>query len=203
MKTVINCLTEWDNLLSADKSEIGGTAGRYAVALFELTEELPKAQRGRVIDDVAGLKTLIDSSADLQKLIESPIISAEDQSAALGAVLDKAGAQPLVKNFVGLVVAKRRAAVLADIATHYSALIAAARDEMVAQVTTAHDLGTGQVKALKGALSKVYGKDIIVEAETDATLLGGMIVKMGSQMVDGSLRSKLNSLKTALTSEAD
>lgn len=184
--------------MSADKSVIGGLAGRYAVALFELTQDLPEAEQGTVQENVAGLKAMIDESADLQKLLKSPLISAEEQAAALDAVLAKAGAHQLVKNFAALVVAKRRGFALADMAMQYGVLVAGARDEMTAYVTAAQELSAAQIDALKAELTKAFDKNVVVEAETDAALLGGMIVKVGSRMIDGSLKTKLNSLKTAL-----
>ena len=194
----MGCFRKWDSLLSADKSVIGGLAGRYAVALFELTQDLPEAEQGTVQENVAGLKAMIDESADLQKLLKSPLISAEEQAAALDAVLAKAGAHQLVKNFAALVVAKRRGFALADMAMQYGVLVAGARDEMTAYVTAAQELSAAQIDALKAELTKAFDKNVVVEAETDAALLGGMIVKVGSRMIDGSLKTKLNSLKTAL-----
>jgi F-type H+-transporting ATPase subunit delta len=184
--------------LSAEESVIGGLAGRYAVAMFELAQELGKADQGKVADNLAALKTLIDGSEDLQKLLKSPVISAEEQAAALDAVLDKAGAHKLVRNFAALVVAKRRAFAFADMAAQYGALVAAARNEVVARVTSAQNLSDSQIDALKAELEKAAGKNVIIKNETDAGLLGGMVVKLGSRMIDGSLRTKLNSLKTAL-----
>ena len=194
----MGCFRKWDSLLSADKSVIGGLAGRYAVALFELTQDLPEAEQGTVQENVAGLKAMIDESADLQKLLKSPLISAEEQAAALDAVLAKAGAHQLVKNFAALVVAKRRGFALADMALQYGVLVAGARDEMTAYVTAAQELSAAQIDALKAELTKAFDKNVVVEAEADAALLGGMIVKVGSRMIDGSLKTKLNSLKTAL-----
>ena len=194
----MGCFRKWDSLLSADKSVIGGLAGRYAVALFELTQDLPEAEQGTVQENIAGLKAMTDESADLQKLLKSPLISAEEQAAALDAVLAKAGAHQLVKNFAALVVAKRRGFALADMAMQYGVLVAGARDEMTAYVTAAQELSAAQIDALKAELTKAFDKNVVVEAETDAALLGGMIVKVGSRMIDGSLKTKLNSLKTAL-----
>jgi F-type H+-transporting ATPase subunit delta len=189
---------QWDKSLSADESVIGGLAGRYAVAMFELAQELPADDQSQLADNMAALKTLIDGSDDLQKLLKSPVISADEQAAALAAVLDKAGAHQLVKNFAVLVVNKRRAFALADMAVQYGALIAGARDEIVARVASARALSDGQIEALKAELEKAVGKNVIVENKTDASLLGGMVVKLGSRMIDGSLKTKLNSLKTAL-----
>jgi F-type H+-transporting ATPase subunit delta len=185
--------------LSADESVIGGLAGRYAVALFELTQELPAAQAKTVAGDVAALKALIQDNESLQKLIKSPVISAAEQAAALAAVLDKAGTHDMVKNFASLVVSKRRAFALVDMANQFNALSELSRDEITAYVTAARDLTAAQIKSLKSELNKASGKTVLIEAETDAALLGGMVVKIGSRMIDGSLRTKLNSLKTALS----
>ncbi len=184
--------------MSAEESVIGGLAGRYAVALFELAQELDSAAQGIVADNMAALKLLIDGSEDLQKLLKSPVISAEEQAAALAAVLDKAGAHQLVKNFAALVVNKRRGFAFADMAAQYGALVAGARDEVIARVTSARALSDGQIDKVKAELEKAVGKNVIIENETDAALLGGMVVKLGSRMIDGSLKTKLNSLKTAL-----
>ena len=186
------------NPLSAEESVIGGLAGRYAVAMFELAQEMGEADQNKLADDLAALKILIDATQDLQKLLKSPVINAEEQAAALDAVLAKAGAHQLVRNFAALVVAKRRAFALADMASQYGALVAGARNEIVARVTSARDLSAGQIDALKAELEKAAGQNVIVKNGTDAALLGGMVVKLGSQMIDGSLRTKLNSLKTAL-----
>ena len=184
--------------MSADESVIGGLAGRYAVALFELAQELSADDQSQLADNMAALKVLIAGSDDLQKLLKSPVISADEQAGALAAVLEKAGAHPLVKNFAVLVVNKRRAFALGSMAAQYGALVAGARDEVVARVASARDLSAAQIDALKAELEKAVGKNVIVENETDAALLGGMVVKLGSRMIDGSLRTKLNSLKTAL-----
>lgn len=193
----------WEMLLSADDVNddqgIKGVAGRYAVALFELSQDLPQSESDAIAADITALTALVKDSEDLAKLLKSPVINAEEQAAALAAVLDKAGAHQLVKNFANLVISKRRAAALPDMAKQYGALVAGARDEVVARVTVAQPLSDAQTEALKAELNKAMGKNIVIETETDADLLGGMIVKLGSRMIDGSLRTKLNSLKTALS----
>lgn len=194
---------QWDKLLSADDVNDGqgikGVAGRYAVALFELSQGLPQAESDMLAANMAALAGLIKDSDDLQKLLKNPLINAEEQSAALAAILDRAGAHQMVKNFAALVVEKRRAAAMGDMCSQYQALVAGARDEMVAHVTAAQALSDGQIEALKAQLNKALGKNIIVEAHTDTALLGGLVVKLGSRMIDGSLRTKLNSLKTAIS----
>ena len=182
-----------------DSQGIKGVAGRYAVALFELSQGLTDQERDALASDMAGLGALIKDSGDLSKLLKSPLINTDEQGAALAAILDKVGAHQLVKNFAALVVAKRRAAALGDMAAQYDALVAGSRDEMIAHVSAAQDLSDEQIAALKAELDKAMGKNIVLKTETDAALLGGMIVKLGSRMIDGSLRTKLNSLKTVLS----
>ena len=187
-----------DSHLSSKESMIGGLAERYAVALFELMQELPADGQQQLHDDVATLLVLLSENADLQKLIRSPIISADEQTAALDAVLKKAGGSQLLRNFVSLVISKRRTSALPDMARQYAILVAGSRDEMVAYITSAHALADGQIEDLKRQLKDVFGKTIVVDAKQDSALLGGLIVEIGSQMIDGSLRTKLNTLKTAL-----
>ena len=188
-----------DNLLSSQESKNGGLAGRYASALFELMQELPADQQKSLTAEVADLLALLSANDELQKLIRSPVISAEEKTAAMGAVSDAAGMSQLLKNFVALVIEKRRAAALPAMAQHFAGLVASSRDELVAHVTTAQAIEQAQIDALKDQLKKAFGKTIVVEAEQDSALLGGMIVKVGSQMIDGSLRTKLDSLKTTLS----
>jgi F-type H+-transporting ATPase subunit delta len=117
----------------------------------------------------------------------------------MDSVCVKGNMNPLLRNFVALVVSKRRAAALPEMAQQYAQLVAGSRDELVAYVTSAQAIEKDQIEALKTQLKNTFGKTIVVEAEQDSALLGGMIVKVGSQMIDGSLRTKLNSLKTTLS----
>lgn len=184
--------------MSAHESVISGIAGRYAAALFDLMNELPESDQQRIHANVAGFKVLLDENADLQNLVRSPVITAEEQGAALGALLVQADAHQLFRNFVALVVQNRRAMALSEMARQYAALVAGARDEMVAEIASASALDDGQIAALAEQLKSHFGKTVTVENRTDADLLGGVVVKIGSRMIDGSLRTKLNSLKTAM-----
>jgi|TARA_A100001015_G_scaffold39370_1_gene43248 F-type H+-transporting ATPase subunit delta len=185
-------------LLSAHESVISGIAGRYAAALFDLMNEMPESDQQLIHANVAGFKAVLDDNADLQNLVRSPVITAEEQAAALGKLLAQAGAHQLFQNFVALVVQNRRAMALSEMARQYGALVAGARDEMVAEIASASALDDGQIVALTEQLKSHFGKTVTVETRTDPDLLGGMVVKIGSRMIDGSLRTKLNSLKTAM-----
>ena len=185
-------------LLSAHESVISGIAGRYAAALFDLMNELPESDQQLIHINVAGFKDLLDENADLQNLVRSPVITAEEQAVALGTLLEQASAHQLFRNFVALVVQNRRAMALSEMARQYAVLVAGARDEMVAEIASARALDEGQIASFTEQLKSHFGKTVTVETRTDPDLLGGVVVKIGSRMIDGSLRTKLNSLKTAM-----
>ena len=186
-------MTTADNTVS---TTVAGAAGRYATALFEL------ARDENVLDDIArdldDLNKLLAESAELAALVRSPVFSREDQGRAMAAILDKAGAHPITKNFVGLVATKRRLFALKGMIRAYKALLSKHRGEVSAEVVSAVALSDGQVAALKDALKQSVGKDVQLNATVDASLLGGLVVKMGSRQVDSSLRTKLNNLKIAM-----
>lgn len=173
-----------------------GVAGRYASALFDLAES------GDALDQVGNelkaVGAMIDDSADLRRLVRSPVFSAEAQGKALSAILDKAGIKGLTANFVGLVVRNRRLFALPDMIRAYGQILARHRGEVTADVVTAHSLSDDQTKALKDAIKSAIGKDVDVSTRVDPSLLGGLVVKVGSRMIDTSLKTKLNSLKIAM-----
>jgi F-type H+-transporting ATPase subunit delta len=171
-------------------------AGRYAAALFELAKEerqLPQAEA-----DLAAFRAMLDQSADLHRLVRSPVISGEDQARALGAIVDKAGFSPLTANFFKLIARNRRLFAVADMIRGFRALLARDRGEVEASVASAHPLSPKQLNALKDALRVQIGKDVQVNTRVDPALLGGLVVKVGSRMIDTSLRTKLNNLKVAM-----
>jgi F-type H+-transporting ATPase subunit delta len=175
---------------------ISGVPGRYATALFEL------ARDSKSIDKVGGeLKRfagLLDGSDDLDRLVRSPVYSTEDQARAMAAVLAKAKISGLAANFIGLVTKNRRLFAVRDMILAYHKLVAADRGEVSAEVTSAEKLSTAQKTKLKAALKAQVGRNVIMEEKVDETLLGGLIVKVGSRMVDNSLRTKLQNLKIAM-----
>ncbi|MAU61010.1 F0F1 ATP synthase subunit delta [Parvibaculum sp.] len=175
---------------------VSGVAGRYATALFELAEA--QGALDAVAGDLDGIRAMLNESEDLLRLVRSPIFSADEQGRAFAAILDKAGASTLVKNFVGLVIRNRRLFALPDMISAYKAILAAKRGEMTADVTSAHALSGAQIESLKAALKSATGRDVNINTKVDAGLLGGLVVKVGSRMIDSSLRTKLNSLKIAM-----
>jgi F-type H+-transporting ATPase subunit delta len=171
-------------------------AGRYAAALFELAKE--ERQLPQVEADLAAFRAMLDASADLRRLVRSPVISAEDQDRALTAILARARFSPLTVKFFRLIARNRRLFAAADMIRDFRALLARARGEVGADVASAHPLTPDQLNALKDALRVQIGKDVQVNARVDPGLLGGLVVKVGSRMIDSSLRTKLNNLKVAM-----
>lgn len=175
---------------------MSGVAGRYATALFELAESSNSLDS--VAENLKSVMDMIGESGDFRRLIQSPLYSAEDQTKAVDALLKKAGIEGLTANFVRLVIKNRRLFALPDIIKAYQALLSDKKGIVTAEVTSAHALTDDQSKALQDSLNTALGKTIEVTTKTDPALLGGLIVKVGSRMVDSSLRTKLQSLKVAM-----
>ncbi len=172
-------------------------AGRYAAALFDLATEA--RQVADVEAQLAKFQVMLDGSPDLQRLVASPAFSAEEQTRAIKALLAKAGIGGLAGNFLQLIARNRRLFAAADMMKSFRALAARARGEVDAEVISAFTLDAKQLEALNDTLrASVGGKQIKMNTRVDANLLGGLVVKMGSRMVDSSLRTKLASLKTRL-----
>jgi len=171
-------------------------AGRYATALFELALE------ANAIDSLdADLRTfdrLLIESADLRRLVGSPVFTAEVQSKALAAVLDKAGIGGLAARFLKVVAANRRLFAVRDIIRGYAALVARHKGEVSAQVVVAEPLAAAHLAEITSTLHAVTGKDVRVDVKVDPSIIGGLVVKLGSRMVDSSLRTKLNALRHAM-----
>ncbi|WP_371179797.1 F0F1 ATP synthase subunit delta [Chelativorans sp. J32] len=175
---------------------ISGVAGRYARSLFELAQEAGAV--ALVEGDLARFEDLLRGSEDLQRLIKSPVFSADEQLKALGAVLDRARISGLVGNFLRVVARNRRLFAVPQMIRAFREIAAEARGEMAADVTAAHALTMEQERQLQSTLKSVLGKDVAVKVTVDPSLLGGLIVKVGSRQIDTSLKTKLNSLKLAL-----
>ena len=175
---------------------VTGMAGRYSVALFELAREAGELEA--VEADLAGFAALMDESEDLRRLVRSPVFAREDQTKAIGAVLEQAGASEIVSKFVGLVTQNRRLFAIGDMIRGYRALLARYRGEVAAEVISAETLSDTQTSALASALKEKLGQEARIEARVDPRLLGGLVVRVGSRMIDTSLRTKLNNLRIAM-----
>jgi len=172
-------------------------AGRYASALFELALEEKAIDAVRA--DLDKFDAMVADSAELERLVRSPVFSADDKLKALAAILDKAGIKGLAANFLRVLTTNRRLFAASEVIRGFRALVARHRGEVTAQVTVAEKLSDKNLEALKDALkSKTAGKNIDLDVKIDPAIIGGLIVKVGSQMVDSSLRTKLNSIKLAM-----
>lgn len=182
--------------MSSKTAGTKGIADRYAAALYGLAEE--RKTLDQVAEDLRAVQAMLTESEDFRRLVSSPILSREDQKKGLAAVAEKAGLSDLTSNFLGLVAQNRRLFVLGDMISAYLQRLAAARGEVSAEVVSAKKLTAAQTTALQSALKQVVGKDVAVEAKVDPAILGGLIVKVGSRMVDSSVRSKLQRLQLAM-----
>ena len=171
-------------------------AGRYATALFELALEAGAVDS--VLADLERFDALLDESADLARLVRSPVFTAAVQSKALAAVLDKAEIVGLAAQFLKVVTSNRRLFAVRNIVKAYGALVARHKGEVTAHVTVAEPLSDTHRDEIRNTLNAVTGKDVRVDVKVDPSIIGGLVVKLGSRMVDSSLRTKLNALKHAM-----
>jgi F-type H+-transporting ATPase subunit delta len=183
--------------VAQDGDSLSGVAGRYAFALYELASE--KSATDEVAAALARFQSLINDSADLKRLVRSPIFTAQEQVKALDAVLSKAGIGGVAANFIRLVASKRRLFVISDMIAAYQGLHDRAKGLVRADVTVAAPLKAEHETALRQALASVTGgKSVSLNVRTDPSIIGGLIVKLGSRMVDASVRTKLNAIRTRM-----
>ena len=182
--------------MASDDPIMASVAGRYASALFELAGE--QKALAAVEKDLVAIHGLIGESADFRRLVKSPVFSAEEQARALAAVLERIGAHKLTTNFFKLIASNRRLFAAEDMIKAFRAFAASARGEMAADVASAAKLSPAQLDQLKDTLRAKLGKDVQINAVVDPSLLGGLVVKVGSRMIDSSLKTKLQSLKTRM-----
>ena len=178
------------------QTNVTGLSGRYATALFDLAESASALDQ--VGDDLRQIDAMTAESDDLARLIRSPAISRADQSAAMQALLEKVGAAELTRNFVGVVASNRRLFVLGDIIKDYLMILAGRRGEMTADVSSAKPLSDSQQAEIVAALQTSVGGKVSLNSTVDPDLLGGLVIKIGSRMVDSSLQTKLQHLKLAM-----
>jgi F-type H+-transporting ATPase subunit delta len=171
-------------------------AGRYATALFEAALDAKKLKG--VEADLKTFAGLLEGSADLERLVRSPVFTADEQQRAIAEISRKAKISGLTANFLGLIAKNRRLFAVADMIRAFKALAAAHRGEVSADVTSASKLSAAQTKALRTSLKSALGQDVQLTAHVDESLLGGLVVKVGSRMIDSSLRTKLDNLQFAL-----
>ena len=182
--------------MAQSSSPVSGIAERYAGSLYELAVQSSSVDQ--VEADLSRFEALLAESDDLSRMIRSPVFSAEEQFKAIVAIADKAGITGLVGNFLRVVAQNRRLFAVPAMIRAFRAIAAEARGEVSAEVASAHPLSDAQQQELKAALKGVTGKDVMIAPTVDPSLLGGLVVKIGSRQIDTSLRTKLNSLKLAL-----
>jgi len=182
--------------VSKDAGSSAGIAGRYAAALFELADEENALET--VERDLEALRASIDASPELQRVLRSPVVAREELSAAMAAILDKQGAAQLTKNVVGLMGENRRLFALRGLITAFMAKLAERRGEMTAEVASAVPLDGEQERRLRAEIEAALGKAVKLETRVEPALLGGLLVKVGSRMIDSTLRTKLNRMKTMM-----
>ena len=183
--------------MAKEQTIVSGMTGRYAQALYDL------AWDGKATDKVASdLKSFADAiagSPDLQRLVRSPVFTAEQQVKALDAILAKLGVAGLAANFIKLAAAKRRLFAIEGMIADFNKLHDAARGVTRARVTVAQPLSPAHLDALKSTLAEISGgKSVDVDVKVDPAIIGGLVVQLGSRMVDGSLRTKLNAIRTKM-----
>lgn len=186
----------------ASNNRSSGTAAlRYASALVDLATE--QGSVPQVEQDVADLRAMIADSSDLQSLIRSPLIGVAEQSRGLSALADSAKLSVLTKNFLLTLIANRRTADMDSILKAVQDNIAARRGEVKADVASATELSASQKKTLEESLSKTIGRPVAINVTVDTSLIGGVVVTLGSIQIDDSVKSKLDRLSLAMKYQRD
>ena len=180
----------------AEEAIVSGMASRYATALFELA--LEEKSLDATLADLAKFGALLDESADLFRLVRSPVFSADEQERALSAVLERVEIGGLAAKFLRLVAQKRRLFAVRDMIKAFRALVARYRGETRAEIVVAEPLADKHLDALKAAIAGAAGKNVLLDVRIDPAILGGLKVKLGSRMIDASLKTKLNSIRNAM-----
>jgi len=182
--------------LASKTTGVASLAERYAAALFDLADEQ------RALDAVAGdlreLRAMLQTSPDLVRLLRSPVLSRDEQGQAIAAVSERAGLSELTRDFLGVVARNRRLFATPEMIEAYLAKLAERRGEVTAEVTAAQPLNEAQQNTLGEQLRRAVGRRVTIDIRVDPSLLGGMIVKVGSRMIDGSVKSRLQRLQLAM-----
>jgi F-type H+-transporting ATPase subunit delta len=180
----------------AATSLTSGAAGRYSTALFELAREAGELDRAEA--DLDQLAQTLESSPELNELIRNPVYTRTEQGRAMGAIAERMGLSALVRNVVGLMAQKRRLFALPQMIAMFRALLAEHRGEVTAEVTAAHPLSDAQRDALAEKIRGSMGRDVKLNVRVDESIIGGLVVRVGSRMIDSSIRAKLARLQNAM-----
>ena len=182
--------------LSAKKATASGLAGRYATALFELARE--HGALDKVESDLNTVEAALQGSPELRRTLRSPIVSREEHERTLGAFADQTGLGDLVRNFMGLLAQKRRLAALEGMLGQFRQLVAAHRGEETAEVVSATPLGASDLDRLRESVARHAGRAVNLTTRVDPSLLGGLVVRIGSRMIDASLKTRLQQLELSM-----
>ena len=182
--------------MAAESTGISGLAERYAAALFELADE--RHALDIVASDMRELRAMLHASGDLMRLVRSPVLSRAEQGKAVAAVAEQAGLSQLTRDFLAIVARNRRLFAVPAMIEAYLDKLAERRGEVTAEITAAQALTQAQQSALTEQLRRVVGSRVAIDVRVDPSLLGGMIVKLGSRMVDGSLKGQLQRLQLSM-----
>jgi F-type H+-transporting ATPase subunit delta len=180
----------------SDSSISSGIAQRYATAVFEIVKEA--GELPRLEENLAAMRAALADSADLREMLVNPVYSRDEQGAAISAVARAMDLMPALQNVLGLMASKRRLFVVPQMVTGLEEMIAAHKGEVTAEVTAAQALSDAQAANLADTLKARVGKDVKIKVTVDESLIGGLVVKVGSKMIDTSIRSKLDSLQNAM-----
>jgi F-type H+-transporting ATPase subunit delta len=187
-------------IVATTDQTVSGVPGRYASALFDLATEEKSTEK--VGEQLSLFGAAIESSPDLDRLVSSPVIKTEDQVAAVEAVASKMGITGAALNFLKLAAKNRRLSAVPAMIKAYGTLLAASKGEIAGEVVSAEKLTPAQLKDLQAALKSSIGRDVALSTRVDSSLLGGLVVKVGSRMMDNSLKTKLANLKIAMKGTA-
>lgn len=182
--------------MAASASISAGIAGRYATALFELAAEYNVQEV--VETDLVSVKQALADSADLRLAVSSPLYKRDEQVSAISALADAMGLQPLTRNVLALMAQKRRLFAIGAMCDAYLAMMAEKRGEISAEVSVASPLTDAQSASLASALKAAMGRDVNLDVTVDESLIGGLVVKVGSKLIDTSIRAKLAALQNAM-----
>jgi F-type H+-transporting ATPase subunit delta len=182
--------------VASEAKGVTGLAERYGAALFDLADE--RKELDAVAGDLQALRGMLRDSGEFRRLIRSPVLSRAEQGKAIEAIAAQAKLSPLARNFLGLLARNRRLFVLPEITTSFLQQLAERRGEVTASVIAAQDLSPAQRAAVDEQLRKAVGSKVAVDLHVDASLLGGLIIRVGSRMIDASLKSKLHRLQLAM-----
>jgi F-type H+-transporting ATPase subunit delta len=182
--------------LASETTGVSGLAERYAAALFDIADE--RRTLDEVASDLGQLRAMLAASVDLSRLVRSPILTRSEQGKAIGALAARAGFSRLVRDFLAVVAKNRRLFAVPAMIEVYLARLAERRGEVTAKIIAAQPLSETQLTLLSDQLRRSVGRRVSVDATVDPGLIGGIIVKMGSRMVDGSIKSKLQRLQLVM-----